>query len=95
MLKQEYGLLIRNQMTLNDVSRVADGCKCNLAIVSMRKRLIDYDNLVAGCKQLIDALCDEGFIFDDAPKYLDRLNVTQTKADDNFVYISREILSQI
>lgn len=33
-------------------------------------RLLDHDNLVAGCKQLIDALVAEGFLVDDSPAHL-------------------------
>ena len=35
------------------------------------KKLLDYDNLVGGCKQLLDACSEEKLIWDDAPKYLD------------------------
>ena len=35
------------------------------------KRRIDYDNLWGGVKQLIDAMSNEGFIFDDCFTYLD------------------------
>ena len=44
--------------------------KFDLIIHSFRKKLLDFDNLVGGCKHLIDALIDERFIFDDSPKYL-------------------------
>ena len=77
-LKQEYALLIRNQMRLGGYAEIKEPKKLNLEIVSYRKRLLDYDNLVGGCKQLIDAMIDEGYIWDDSPKYLD-LKVKQVK----------------
>ena len=67
--KKEYALLIRNQMRLGRIS-LAKQEKFDLIIHSFRKKLLDFDNLVGGCKHLIDALIDERFIFDDSPKYL-------------------------
>ena len=93
-LRQDYQILIRNQMTLNKIRKVATGGVCSLAIVCCRKRLLDYDNLVGGCKQLIDALCHEGFIFDDSPKYLENPKIEQIKSKKHLTYISRVILSQ-
>ena len=91
-LRQGYQLLIRNQMTLNKLIKVESGAVCSLAIVCYRKRLLDYDNLVGGCKQLIDALCHEGFIFDDAPKYLTTPTIKQIKSPTELTYLSREII---
>ena len=73
MLKKEYALLIRNQMKLKKhySSPIKEPKFFTLEIVSWRKRLLDYDNLVGGCKQLIDAMIDEQFIWDDSPQYLD------------------------
>ncbi len=72
-LKQEYALLIRNQMRTKPHYKelIKEPTKFTLEIVSYRKRYLDFDNLVGGCKQLIDALIDEQFIWDDSPKYLD------------------------
>ena len=67
--KQEYSLLIRNQMRLNKIPFAR--CKSyKLNILSYRKKKLDYDNLVGGCKHLIDALIDERFIHDDSPEYV-------------------------
>tara|TARA_B100000676_G_C17868557_1_gene727274 strand:- start:319 stop:690 length:372 start_codon:yes stop_codon:yes gene_type:complete len=83
MLKKEYALLIRNQMKLNKhySEPVKEPKFFTLEIVSYRKRLLDYDNLVGGVKQLLDAMIDEGYIWDDSPKYLD-LRVKQVKNSD-------------
>jgi len=72
-LKQEYALLIRNQMKLKKhySNPVQEPTFFTLEIVSYRKRLLDYDNLVGGVKQLLDAMIDEQFIYDDSPKWLD------------------------
>ena len=69
MLKKEYALLIRNQMRLNKHT-FAEQQKYEITIKSNRKKLLDYDNLVGGCKHLIDALIEEKFIFDDSPEYI-------------------------
>ena len=90
VLKKEYALLIRNQMRLNNIEEVTEPKKLNLNIVSTRKRLLDYDNLVGGCKQLIDALADEGFIWDDCPRFL-HLSIEQTKGDEA-TFIKRMVL---
>ena len=45
--------------------------KRSVCITIWRKRLLDKDNLVGGCKQIIDVLKDLGLIYDDSPKYLD------------------------
>ncbi len=80
-LKQEYALLIRNQMRLGNYEEAKQKQFFTLEIVSWRKRLLDYDNLVGGCKQLIDAMIDENFIWDDSPKFLN-LHVKQVKNTD-------------
>jgi len=79
-LKQEYALLIRNQMRTKPHygKLITEPTKFTLEIVSYRKRYLDFDNLVGGCKQLIDAMIEEQFIWDDSPKYLD-LKVKQVK----------------
>ena len=72
-LKQEYALLVRNQMRTKPHYHdlIKEPTFFTLEIVSYRKRYLDFDNLVGGCKQLIDAMIDEQFIWDDSPKYLD------------------------
>ena len=89
-LKQEYCLLIRNQMRLKEHPIIQEPTICKLNIISTRKRLVDYDNLVGGCKQLIDALADEGFIWDDCPRFL-HLSIEQTKGDEA-TFIKRIVL---
>tara|TARA_R110000744_G_scaffold276344_1_gene389071 strand:+ start:5413 stop:5775 length:363 start_codon:yes stop_codon:yes gene_type:complete len=82
LIRKEYALLIRNQMRLNPIyGEAEEGRKYTLEIVSYRKRLLDYDNLVGGCKQLLDAMVHENFIWDDAPKYID-LRVKQVLNSD-------------
>ena len=80
-IKQEYALLIRNQMSLGAFPKAEEKQFFTLEIVSWRKKLLDYDNLVGGCKQLIDAMIEEGYIWDDSPQYLD-LKIKQVKNSD-------------
>ena len=69
--KQIWAVFVRNQMKLRKIREAEVGEKFKLTIVSYRKKLLDYDNLVGGCKQLLDACSEEKLIWDDAPKYLD------------------------
>jgi len=45
--------------------------KMRLKLTITRKRRLDRDNLVGGCKPLIDAIKDAGIIRDDSPGWLD------------------------
>ena len=79
-------------MLIEKIEKVDKYTKCSLSIEVYRKRIIDWDNLVGGCKQLIDALCREDYIFDDAHKYLGTPKIEQNKSAGNeFVLIRREI----
>ena len=69
--KQIWALFVRNQMKLNKIKKAKAGEKFKLTIVSYRKKLLDYDNLVGGVKGLLDACIDEELIWEDSPKYLD------------------------
>jgi len=87
--KQEYALLIRNQMRRKKIP-FAKQKKYKLLILSYRKKKLDVDNLYGGsCKSLIDALIDEQFIFDDSPEYID-LKVEQYKAKEDHTMIIRK-----
>ena len=86
--KQTYQLFIRNQMRLQKI-KAAKQKKYKLVILSYRKKKLDYDNLVGGCKHLIDALIEEGFIFDDNPDYID-LNIAQYIAKEYQTIIIRK-----
>ena len=69
-LRNIYQLLIRNQMNLKKIKLVENETVCGLVIIGSRKRSLDFDNFVGGCKQLVDALSRERFIWDDNYKYL-------------------------
>ena len=86
--KQQYALFIRNQMRLKKI-KAAEKKKYKLVILSYRKKKLDWDNLVGGCKHLIDALIEEGFIFDDNPDYID-LNIAQYIAKEYQTIIIRK-----
>ncbi len=91
-LRDSYQLLVRNQMTLNKIQKVDEGQKCGLVLIGYRKRSLDFDNFVGGCKQLIDALSREGFIWDDNMKYLGIPTFIQEKGEPS-VTIIRSILN--
>ena len=69
--------------------KAAEQKKYKLVILSYRKKKLDYDNLIGGCKHLIDALIEEGFIFDDSPDYID-LNIEQYIAKEYQTIIIRK-----
>jgi len=45
--------------------------KAIVRITSWRKRTLDYDNLVAGCKPIVDFLKIAGWIVDDCPQHVE------------------------
>ena len=69
-LKREYQLLVVNQMRLNKIRKTEIGEAWNVTIYSYRTKLLDMDNLVGGCKPILDALSMESFIWDDSDAYL-------------------------
>lgn len=84
--KQEFALFIRNQMNLKKIKR-AECKKYKIKIISYRARKLDYDNLVLGCKGLLDAMIDENLIWDDSPDYVDvtyEQNTQQSKLSKNY-----------
>lgn len=80
-LRNMYQLLIRNQMKLNKIKKVEPGAVCNLVVIGYRKRELDFDNFVGGCKQLIDACSQEQYIWDDDTKHLGIPTFIQRKCE--------------
>ena len=88
--KQIWSLLIRNQMRLRKIRKTKEKEKFTVSILCYKKgRLYDTDNVWGGCKQLIDAMVSEDFIYDDAPEYLD-LKVQQIKAKESHTMVIRK-----
>jgi len=93
-LRDKYQLLIRNKMTLGKIKPVKVGQVCSLVIIGYRKRELDFDNFVGGCKQLIDALSRERFIWDDDMKHLGIPKFIQQKCEkgkEPYTLIMRKI----
>ena len=88
-LKGQYRILIRSQMRLHKIKPTEE--KCELRINCYVKRLMDYDNVVGGLKQFIDAMCTENFIHDDSPKWLDIIDIKQIKAPDFKIVVERVV----
>ena len=92
-LRQSYCLLVRNQMKINSITKAEPKAKYVLGIVAFRRyRIRDYDNLVGGCKQLIDALHKEGFIWDDDTDYIGIPKISQQQHKEDSVVITRELV---
>ena len=88
--KQEWAILVRNQMRLRKIKKATIDDKYTLLIISYRKRKLDKDNLYTGCKSLIDACVQEDLIFDDSPDFID-LKVEQYTAKEEHTMIIRKI----
>tara|TARA_Y100001973_G_C5197786_1_gene335507 strand:- start:2104 stop:2472 length:369 start_codon:yes stop_codon:yes gene_type:complete len=89
-LRQTYCLLVRNQMRLNNIPLAKLESEYEISILVFRRyRIRDYDNLVGGCKQLLDALTREDFIFDDDTKYIGIPTISQQQSKTDSVIISR------
>tara|TARA_R110002020_G_scaffold474490_3_gene706072 strand:- start:24 stop:407 length:384 start_codon:yes stop_codon:yes gene_type:complete len=94
-LKKEYSLLVRNQMRLNKIPKAGTGDVYKLSILTFRKyRIRDYDNLVGGCKQLLDALSSEAFIWDDDTLYIGKPKVAQQHAKIESTIITRKLIKK-
>ena len=94
-LKKTYSLLVRNQMKLNKVTEASPGDVYELSILTFRKyRIRDHDNLVGGCKQLLDALSSEAFIWDDDTKYIGRPKIRQEHSKIESTIITRKLIKK-
>ena len=88
--KQEWAILVRNQMRLRKIKKAKEKEKFTVSILCYKKgRLYDQDNVWGGVKQLLDAMVSEDFIYDDAPQYLD-LKVKQIKAKESHTMVIRK-----
>ena len=87
-LKREYQFMIRSEMNDKQIKGTCE--KCSIKITCGVKRLMDIDNLIAGLKQFIDALCIERYIHDDSPKWLE-LEVKQEKSKEYKILVERII----
>ncbi len=88
-LRQMYQLFIRQQMSKYRYEPAKEGEQHNIEIITYRKHPVgDYDNLIGGVKQLLDALVNENFIWDDRIKYIGKPDIRQEKGD-NYTIIRR------
>ena len=85
--KKVYRVLIRNQMRLRRIRKAKPKERFLIAIISYRKRLLDHDNL--DIKLILDSLTNEGYIWDDAPKYIKKPIVEQHKDKNERIDIIR------
>ena len=85
--KKTYAMFIRNLMSLQNISKALPNDRYYLNIISYRKRLMDMDNLYGAHKWFIDALCDEGFIWDDDPNHA-HITITQQIVKKNTEHTS-------
>lgn len=75
--RNQYQLIVRSEMNKWKFDKAEPKQPFNLEIETIRKRRLDIDNLYGSMKSLIDALCNELFIWDDDTVHLTKLKVTQ------------------
>ncbi len=73
---QEWEFIIRRALAGNFEKATT---KMRVIITSLRQRLLDYDNLVGGCKGLLDAMKRIGILVDDGPKWIDTTYIQETR----------------
>lgn len=69
-LRNECQLIMRGQARRQGYGQLAPASRTRMILTRFGKRSLDYDNLVAGCKPVVDALKREGLIEDDSPRCL-------------------------
>ena len=74
-------------MRINKIKKTKN--KCKITIECHLKRLYDYDNVWGGLKQFIDALFNEGFIWDDSSNWLVVDTVKQIKSKEEKIIVKR------
>ena len=75
--KNSYQLIIRSQMNKWNLVKAEPNQPFNLEIKTIRRRKLDHDNLYGSMKYLIDALCNELFIWDDDTVHIKTLKIEQ------------------
>ena len=78
--KTDYLWELKAQMLNHKIRKANVGESFSIRIEQYRNKLLDYDNLVGGAKQLLDCLHDTAimFIWDDDPDYLTKIEYHQT-----------------
>ena len=90
-LMKSYIPFIRQEMSHYRLKKATEKQVYKIEVTTFRKRLLrDHTNLVGGFKQMEDALVHEGFIYDDAEKYIGKPSITQQKATEECTIITRE-----
>jgi hypothetical protein len=68
-LRDRYTVICR--LHTSSVNRARPHQHRRVTITRHGVKLLDYDNLVGGCKPLVDALNRAGLLWDDSPRYCD------------------------
>lgn len=76
-LRDRYEMVFR--MHANSMTRAKPRQFRHVSIIRHGARELDHDNLVGGCKPILDALERAGLIYSDSPQYL-RVDYGQRKA---------------
>lgn len=76
-MRDQYTTIFRARAT--SLTRARPGQFRKVWIERRGKRLLDYDNLVGGCKPLVDALERSGLIWRDSARYVE-IKYSQSQA---------------
>ena len=88
-LRKGYQPFNRQQMSHFRLKKATPDQVFSIEITTFRKQLLDDEDNV-DAKRLLDALTHEGFIFDDARKYIGKPSISQMKASEECTIITRE-----
>lgn len=75
-LRDQYTTILRLHTTA--ITRCKPHQMRRVTICRYGARLLDIDNLIGGCKPLVDALQRAGLLWDDSPRYVS-IKYEQTK----------------
>ena len=91
--KSLWKMFVRKEMRHFRMKPADKNQKFKLSFIHVRPKrsfIKDYDNIVGGCKELIDSLREEGFIWDDLIELIGIPMHTQIPGDDKKTIIIRE-----
>lgn len=71
-----------------DWPRLAD--RVAVTIISCRRKQIDYDNFVMGCKPILDFLVEWGYLVNDDPDHCDTIYLQRRSKEDSTTIIIQQ-----
>jgi hypothetical protein len=69
-LRDTCQMIIRVFLRVRPLPQARAPYRATVSVLRLGKRMLDYGNLVGGCKPVLDALVREGVIRDDSPRWV-------------------------